>query len=641
MTPTALCRQRGNLLLPLLATGVFAATGLALMFGRTAQAEAEQMATLKRARDVLIGRAVTDENRPGSLPCPDLLTDSSSLANVPGDGKADLLTRDRCPTYLGRLPWVTLDMPRMDDAAGEPLWYLPAPGLRDDDSAQPINSDSAGGLDFAGSDRIAALLIAPGPPLAGQHRPSHAIEDYLEGSFADSPTRYQPAGNDRILPVTLRELMAATEQRVAAGIRRCLDGHARTLGRFPWPSPLTEASGEGRAGTLFGRLPTSQPSPGIGSELADQQHTLVDSLDQLAGSHDPATQASLLSSLAERSAYGAQLLGSVKTVADSLVERAMESGQALTDLQAAIADATANGRIARSEGTTISSRGAQALATVDALDDALFRFGLDAQAWQDGEPSLPGSNRTRSTLQSARTSLHQALQDFELLDTAEPRPLQASLVGPAETLSSAVDRPLMVSTQISGQALALRNQVAEASLRAAEARDSLEKSGGAIAALATWQTKPTTANRTKLDNALAAAQTALTALSDASGALAASATGGEASAWPMAWASTWCDFLALSGSNWWQANDWQPLVFYQIASPTPINTLHIPGAPPQARVVLIAGRRLAGQNRPSADIADYLEGANASPSRNGEAQAPDPHFFRAPADETFNDQLAY
>ena len=54
-------------------------------------------------------------------------------------------------------------------------------------------------------------------------------------------------------------------------------------------------------------------------------------------------------------------------------------------------------------------------------------------------------------------------------------------------------------------------------------------------------------------------------------------------------------------------------------------------------MVIAAGRPLAGQNRPSARIEDYLEGANATTSRNGEALAPSTAFSTGQG----NDRIAY
>ena len=116
---------------------------------RAINADAKTRAVLEQARAALIARAVSDANRPGSLPCPDAVT--STPNNVPDDGIADLLVGNACPSYIGRLPWRTLGVGDLRDAHGERLWYALSPNFRDDNSVQ-INSDSKGTLTvYAGS----------------------------------------------------------------------------------------------------------------------------------------------------------------------------------------------------------------------------------------------------------------------------------------------------------------------------------------------------------------------------------------------------------------------------------------------------------------------------------------------------------
>lgn len=636
MKPLFLHTQRGNLALPLLALSFATAAGLSFALISGAEHESEQMAALKRARDALIARAATDDNRPGSLPCPDLLTDSSTLANIPDDGKADLLTRNRCPSYLGRLPWATLDMPKARDQAGEALWYLAAPGLRDDESAQPINSDTASGLEISSNPDIAALLIAPGTPLPGQQRPSNTIADYLEGQFSDDPPHYTTAGNDRILPISRQELMAAAEQRVAASVRHCLARHARLLGHFPWPSPLAASGGEGHAHSLFGRLPLTQPNSGIQEALRTQQSALGDELDQIANTSG-VEQSERLQMLAERVGYGDRLVASLETANAQISERAANLAEAMTELEASIRSATANSRIARSEGITITSEANATLSTVDALEDAIFRFGLDTLAWRSAEPS-PANNRTQNALLAARAQLHQALQAFIVLDTATPRPLQAALVAPAEAIGSPIGDFRQITNRIAEQATTLRDIAQETRQRATTAQTALDN---AISTQKSWTNNPSSDKRSALDRALDGAIAATQALIDANGTLRDESSGGTAQAWPMVWAAQGCEFLAPSGPSWWQANQWHPLVFYQIARQTPDPRLQLPGKPAQSLIVLLAGQALDGQRRPSTDIADYLESANANPSRNGEALSPSLNFVQARPGLDFNDQVAY
>ena len=121
MRPTrpqpAQARQRGAALMLMLVIVVMGiAAALVGSLSTTALKNARQETTavaLAQAKDALIGRAVSDNNMPGSLPCPD----------TNDDGSAELLSGNDCPSYIGRLPWKTLDLPDLRDGSGERLWY--------------------------------------------------------------------------------------------------------------------------------------------------------------------------------------------------------------------------------------------------------------------------------------------------------------------------------------------------------------------------------------------------------------------------------------------------------------------------------------------------------------------------------------
>ncbi|HET7159234.1 MAG TPA: hypothetical protein VFI62_09570, partial [Burkholderiales bacterium] len=113
-----------------------------LVYGSTTElsriidGEQRTNAVLEQARQALIGRAIADANRPGSLPCPD----------TNGDGSADLFAGAACPSYIGRLPWRTLGIGDLRDEHGERLWYVLSPNYRDHPLAPPLNSDAKGTL---------------------------------------------------------------------------------------------------------------------------------------------------------------------------------------------------------------------------------------------------------------------------------------------------------------------------------------------------------------------------------------------------------------------------------------------------------------------------------------------------------------
>ncbi len=234
--------QRGVILLGLmlvliLATGMFLlqrANSASLALDR----EAKTTAVLTAAREALLARAMLDTNHPGSLPCPDLITNIPGN-NVPGDGKADMLTGSNCPAYAGWLPWRTLDLDDPRDAAGEGLWYVLSPNFSDGSTA--INRNTPGTLFLDGQGDIVALIIAPGGALTGQNRPSANIADYLDDRNGDPMTsnrngdnRYYsgPADsyfNDRVVAVGRSALMAALAPRVLGEIRQAVRAAGGTL----------------------------------------------------------------------------------------------------------------------------------------------------------------------------------------------------------------------------------------------------------------------------------------------------------------------------------------------------------------------------------------------------------------------------
>ena len=269
------------LLVLLIMAGAYAFYRYANVGAGRIEQEAKLAATLARAKEALIARAVTDANRPGSLPCPD----------VTGDGISAMFTLTQCPSYTGWLPWVTLDLPELTDDTGTRLWYALSPNLRDDDSAQPINSDTMPTLRIDGGGEIAAVIIAPRGALPGQTRPSNNAADYLEGDNANGDSNFVsgPASNsfnDVVAIITRQELMAAVDKRVANEVRACLEGHAANTVEnpaqtYPWPAPLSNSTFKGTAQSLFGMIPATQPggNPDIDlkqtiSDLTSAQNTL-------------------------------------------------------------------------------------------------------------------------------------------------------------------------------------------------------------------------------------------------------------------------------------------------------------------------------------------------------------------------------
>jgi len=201
--------------------------------------------TLAQAKQALIGRAVADDNRPGSLPCPD--TDD--------DGVAELFAGVDCPSYIGRLPWKSLGLPDPRDSAGERLWYVLSPAFRDNSAAGLMDTDTKGNITVY-RDTVAttittqavAVIFAPGPVVAGQVRdPAGANNpaNYLEttggvnNAVAAGPfisAQASPTFNDRLLVLTTAELMPVVEMRAAREMLALLQRYrsASACACYPW-----------------------------------------------------------------------------------------------------------------------------------------------------------------------------------------------------------------------------------------------------------------------------------------------------------------------------------------------------------------------------------------------------------------------
>lgn len=110
----------------------------------------------------------------------------------------------------------------------------------------------------------------------------------------------------------------------------------------------------------------------------------------------------------------------------------------------------------------------------------------------------------------------------------------------------------------------------------------------------------------------------------------------------MAWTSASCNFLA-EPNSWWYEGKWSDSVFYQFGDALEPEqaSLQIPGQPARPLLVIAAGARINGQQRPGKDVADYLEGRNAAPSRNGDAEMPDNTFDARQRRPDHNDQIAH
>lgn len=219
-------------------------------------------AAMVEAKTALLGRAAQDDNRPGSLTCPD--TDDDGVANQIGGN---------CTAYIGRIPWKTLDIADIRDGWGERLWYALTPELRDNPAAQPINPQQVLQLSLDGTANYAALVFSAAPPLSNQNgRPSNAVADYLDGANSDGDLSYvsgphSESFNDSVLTITREDVFRTVNMRIMAEIRgpddnapgapsRGLRRFFADNGMFPWAD--TDGDGYANGGAVSGRPPYNE-----------------------------------------------------------------------------------------------------------------------------------------------------------------------------------------------------------------------------------------------------------------------------------------------------------------------------------------------------------------------------------------------
>jgi len=285
-------RQGGAALLVLLVILLVALAAVLLKSLSTSAINAARQentsAALAQAKNALLGRAVSDDTIPGSLPCPD----------TNDDGSAELLSGNDCPSYIGRLPWKTLGLPDLRDGSGERFWYALSPAFRDDNSAQPLNSNTKGTLLVYQADGVSlqtqagysavAVIFAPGSPLGSQTRSTVAQQNvaanYLDNVVFPGPITRNNATvggpfiagaksntfNDQLLYITTRDLMPLVEQRVAGYVKLALTSYFNANGYYPWADSVSgTVDYHSDKGLNRGWLPDDATTPGPASASVD------------------------------------------------------------------------------------------------------------------------------------------------------------------------------------------------------------------------------------------------------------------------------------------------------------------------------------------------------------------------------------
>jgi len=227
---------------------------------------------LNQAKQALIGYVAqqasqSGENNPGRLPCPE-------AAGYYGDPAQEGIAAGSCTLpAVGRLPWRTLGLDKLVDAAVEPLWYVVSTGWALP-ATTAINSNTLGQLtvDGVASDAV-ALIIAPGAAFTvqaaagcaarSQTHPTAAgtlnLSNYLEceNAFPAPPSPADanfvttgPSGsfNDQVLRVTTADLLPEIEAAIAVRIQREIVPVLKTVYADPVP-PTNPSWGSGISAT--------------------------------------------------------------------------------------------------------------------------------------------------------------------------------------------------------------------------------------------------------------------------------------------------------------------------------------------------------------------------------------------------------
>lgn len=262
-------QQQGAALLMLLLIILLSAayTVMGTFSATTLKIERQNKTTeaLAQAKEALIAWSVLQgdvgkytNSRPGNLPCPD--TTNSGIQNstcVSTSGAINGKT-------IGRLPWRTLKIEDLCDAAGERLWYALSDKFRNTElNPNAINSDTLGSLKLYASDgktlltlageELVAVIFSAGSPLAGQNREAdqNNVANYLDtannqnnanasGPFITGPIQNSQGDtilNDHLITISAAELIGAIEKRALKEAQNALAAFALDNGgKYPNPA---------------------------------------------------------------------------------------------------------------------------------------------------------------------------------------------------------------------------------------------------------------------------------------------------------------------------------------------------------------------------------------------------------------------
>lgn len=205
------------------------------------QSDRQSGQALREAKDALIAYAMMHGDYfgsagagPGHLPCPD--TNNDGVEDAPC-GNNPIGRLPQSVTVPLPVPGSTIQLSDFGDGIDEALWYGLTNAARRSPATAFNTSTVAGHL--LDGQAVAAVLIAPGEALASQSRPSNNRTEYLEGSNTAGTSFVSTDGtgpenfNDRVLGITVEEIMIPVTARVVEAIRIELDNFHTLNGRYP------------------------------------------------------------------------------------------------------------------------------------------------------------------------------------------------------------------------------------------------------------------------------------------------------------------------------------------------------------------------------------------------------------------------
>lgn len=334
--------QHGGALIILVLILVIAGTTalFSLLDGTSAKLERNKKtsAAMAEAKSALIGYALLNATKPGTLLC----TDSNN------DGSSDV-SGGNCSSYIGKLPWKQLGIQMLRDGYSECLWYALSPVFRNPITVanrltNPLNSMINGTINLVddndvlltGVNPVIAVIFAPQYPLAGQNRsgaattycPGDSIpNNYLDTKGAINNATGNVAGNnytfklgeldnnfnDQMVYITAKEFYPLLRKRITKEILGDVDVPSGLIDYYDSPIavphhsyPCPSATPGGLAGLCLlppvtGYVPYADPLVGLqyttlGSWLTNNGWFAMTSYQYLSPTHIKLTVTDMLGS---------------------------------------------------------------------------------------------------------------------------------------------------------------------------------------------------------------------------------------------------------------------------------------------------------------------------------------------------------